>query len=81
MKIELDLSECPHVELVRRWPSVSRTIANAWNVINDCQYHESVGNDPQLVEKGTTALEELDEIQAMLDWLHKAVQNQLIAKK
>jgi hypothetical protein len=75
MKIEIDLSECPHNDLIRRWCSVSRTLNLAISVIDD------LIPDGEIPHSAMVAMAELKEIGDMLDYLHKKVQNQLHATK
>lgn len=68
-KITLDLNQCPHLEFFLKGYSVSRALNNAVAVIEDPPT-DNVG-------RLNVAVDELEELAEPLDWLHKAVTEQL----
>ena len=73
MIIEIDFTNCPqsHIEILKRWCSVSRTLHHASSVI------EELLPEGEIKTEHGMAIDELDEINAALDWLHKTFRNSL----
>lgn len=85
MKILLDLSEWQHLDLLKRWASVSRTLDTAMQLIArfECQINADSTDDEgeALAEQCSYTHGEIEEIKPMLDSLHQYIRSAVWARE